>query len=109
MSTAVIILFLSLHWQFAAHYLQSALLFKATITEHAESLLKEIERKKKRLKVTEAAVYCTLLTFAAVFCIISDTDNWLLWFEIFWLSSEVSMTMATLWAMRSIHMSSSAL
>lgn len=102
-------MFCTLHWQFAAHYLKSSVLFKVTITTQDENTDESIKEKKKWLKFIEIAFYCILVSCTVVLCFATDSNYWLVWFEVYWVLAELIMTTVTLLSMRRIHESSKSL
>ena len=102
-------IFLMLQWQFAAHYLRSAMLFKSTIISLSESSFWQLSSTRKRLTVLEYAVYSALVAMAAVMSAFTSTDVWPFIFESYWLLATLAMAVVTIMAMRNIHKTSQGL
>jgi len=84
-------------------------LFKVTIVAQSENLLEWIKNTKWRLKAIKIGIYLFLLIMLIVFCLLSEASMWVFWFQAYLVFAEVSMTTATLLAMRHIHKSSQQL
>ena len=96
-------LFLMLHWQFASYYLQSAMLFKVTISAPSDTINEQVSHKMKRVWVVQLSAYLSLIVICAVFCVFASASWWTLYFQPYWLLAEFSMTIVTLMAMTHIH------
>ena len=73
-------MFLMLHWQFASYYLQSAMLFKVTISAPSDTINEQVNIKKKRVWVVQLIVYLSLIVMCAVFCVFASSTWWTLSF-----------------------------
>ena len=73
-------LFLMLHWQFASYYLQSAMLFKVTISAPSDTINEQVSHKMKRVWVVQLSAYLSLIVICAVFCVFASASWWTLYF-----------------------------
>ena len=75
-----------LHWQFAAHYLESSILFKMTITVNQGRLLGWIKDKKRCIKVVEVVGYVWIVTCGVILGFLTEETYWVVYFESFFLT-----------------------
>ena len=95
-----------IHWLFAAHYLEVACLFRATLSRHNAEAISCIKRRKKWLFVLNVVVHCSFVVYMVYLTMFtadfSLQKNAVVQNSV-WMVAIVAISLVCILAMRHIH------
>ena len=110
-SASLAVVWITIHWQFATYYLQTACLIRMTFRSQTEEDFMRVRRRRKWLKVVEYSVDGILLGLIIYFCVTAHNldKSWTTVFNVFYMSAITMMMLVTLNSVHRIHKHSKAI
>ena len=103
------LLWVAIHWQFTAFYMQTACLLRKTLRARSDEELRRVKRTKTCLLWLEYLIYCAIVVFFALCWYLSDDGRAWIWTPVFYMSvsaADISMLVISLVSVLHIHRNS---